>query len=138
MAYEIKGQTKGRGGEPEWPSMYKGLGQALAYLLLPSVYSSSRKGRLFDGGAFDYVNLVTARAETDTNEDLTRVLEKLTPLGYTTVFPTRNVCELVPPKPNPFKSEESKNHVLSNLATLNEFSETSRTFRNLKFKFTTS
>jgi hypothetical protein len=92
IAYEIKGQRKGRKGEVGWPALHDGLGQALAYLLLPVVYSSSRKMALFDGGAFDYVYLVNARPETEVRESAARVLQ-LTPLGYITAYQKRGMNE---------------------------------------------
>lgn len=133
VGYEIKGQRKSRNGEPSWPALYDGLGQALAYLQLPSVFSSSGKSPIFSGGAFDHVYLVTARPNNETREN-TAVLE-LTPIGYMTICPNGSANEIVSPKNNPLKSDAAKEHLLQNLDTLKGFSESSRTFRNLTAKF---
>lgn len=133
IAYEIKGQRM-RKGEPDWPALYDGLGQALAYLMLPSVYSSALKKRLFDGGAFDRVYLVNARPAGTIDKESTRILE-LTPIGYIAAYENNRMDEIRKPAVNPLKSQDAKNHLLENLPTLHEFSEESRTFRNLKAKF---
>ncbi len=132
IAYEIKGQRK-RKGEYDWPAIYDGLGQALAYLLLPFVGESGGK-RLFGGGAFDYVWLVNARPDTRPQEDELKLLHA-SPLGYLAIAPDGTMNEAVPPKPNPLQSKEAKEHLLQHLSTLKEFSENSRTFHNLRMKF---
>jgi hypothetical protein len=133
VGYEIKGQRKTHTGEYDWPALYDGLGQALHYLILPFA-SDSHGNRILEGGAFDYVYLVNARQEPSKDEAGFKVL-RLTPLGYMTVAPGSVVTELIPPRHNPLQSPEAKQHVLSNLSTLVEFSEQSKTFNSLRRKF---
>lgn len=132
VGYELKGQRKHRTGEFDWPAFYDGLGQALAYLIMPFVIKQGSESA-FEGGSMDYVYLVNARSEAKERTDALDVI-KLTPLGYITMTPSGQITELVKPRLNPLRSENARQHLLSNLDTLGEFSEQGKTFRKLKEK----
>ena len=114
VGYELKGYLKsGRSWNP--PSYYAGIDQALAMLKNPirSPVSDS-----FAGSVFDEVYIV--HPEGSNIERLADLLQLCTPLGLVVVN-HRGTKEIVKPKPNPFLSQDMKDHFLARLETLETY-----------------
>lgn len=118
VGYELKGYLKS-GGSWNPPSYYEGIDQALTMLMNPirSPVSDS-----FSGSVFDEVYIV--HPEGSDIEKLADMLRLCTPLGLVVVS-HRGTKEIVKPKPNPFLSQEMKDHFLARLETLEAY----KTFR---------
>jgi hypothetical protein len=129
IGYEAKGQQK-RKSSYNWPSLYAGLDEALFYLRLP--YVDNKK---FDGGGIDKVFVVHAHPEPKKiieDEKLGLKIYELTPIGLLCVTPEREIKKLIEAKKNPILNKNMKNLLLQNLNTLENFSENSRTFQQIK------
>ena len=114
VGYELKGYLKsGRYWNP--PSYYEGIDQALAMLKNPirSPVSDS-----FAGSVFDEVYIV--HPEGSDIEELTDLLQLCTPLGLVVVN-HQGTKEIVKPRPNPFLSQDMKEHFLARLETLETY-----------------
>lgn len=131
IAYELKGAQRHKGTEINWPGFYDGLGQALAYLDLPKIVENSKFRST--GGAFDFVYLVHARP-TATFEEYERKIFNLSPVGFIIVLPDGKVIKVHDAKPNPLRDEETKQHFLNNLHTLEKHSAKSKIFRKINEK----
>lgn len=131
IAYELKGAQRHKGTEINWPGFYDGLGQALAYLDLPKIVENSKFRST--GGAFDFVYLVHARP-TATLEEYERKIFNLSPVGFIIVLPDGKVVKVHDAKPNPLRDEETKQHFLNNLYTLEKHSAKSKIFRKINEK----
>ena len=147
IAYEVKGQRKRKQGL-EWPAVFEGLDQALAYLDLPLVTDDVRNVRMFDGGAVDFVYLVHASAGRDVLDVRKRRIIALTPIGFLAAFPDRGqgightsdmpgraapqherLVEIVVPKPNPLHDPGAEAFLLEHLSSLKAFGEKGRSYR---------
>lgn len=118
IGYELKGYRKFK-GNPEPPSLYEGLDQALNYLNLPYVFDKSNK-MLFGGGIPDYVYLVHARQNAEFQDYEKRVFST-TPIGFVVATPNNKFYKVHKPKLNPIQSKEAKEHFLNNLNSLSKF-----------------
>ena len=118
VGYELKGHVKYK---RDWipPSYYEGIDQALAMLKNPI---SSPVSDSFAGSVFDEVYIV--HPEGSDIEGLADLLQLCTPLGLVVVN-HRGTKEIVRPRPNPFLSQDMKDHFLARLETL----ETYKTIR---------
>jgi hypothetical protein len=128
IGYEAKGQTKGK-DSPEWPPLYEGLDEAMAYLELP--YVSKDGERMFDGGGLDMVYLVHPISKTEDIREIWKRIVSLTPIGYLGVKLNGESSEAVPAKPNPILDEGAKRFLIDHLETLLKFSEGGKTFRSI-------
>ena len=128
VAYELKGAQKYKSTETNWPGFYDGLGQALAYLDLPKIVEDGRFKSL--GGAFDFVYLVHARPEAKF-EEYERKIFNLLPIGFIVVLPDGRAVKVHDAKPNSLRDEETKQHFLNNLHTLEKHSINSKIFRKI-------
>jgi len=128
VAYELKGAQKHKGTEINWPGFYDGLGQALAYLDLPKIAENNKFRSM--GGAFDFVYLVHARLEEKFEEYDLKILD-LTPIGFITVLPNGKFIKIRDAQSNPLRDENTKQHFLDNLHTLEKHSINSKIFRKI-------
>jgi len=130
IGYEAKGQQK-RKRAYDWPSRYAGLDEALFYLRLPRIRSKE-----FCGGAIDKVFVAHAHPDPTkiiNDESLgLKVYELATPIGLLCVTPNGEIKKLVEAKKNPLLDKDAKIFFLQNLDTLENFSENSRTFRQIR------
>ena len=122
VGYELKGmKKKQRSYDP--PPYYDGLDQALGYLINP-VTSPLSVGTPMQS-IFDYVYLVHPRYSMPfapvNPEAFNPVINACTPIGYLQVDYER-VEEIVPPKKNPFVSEDVKKLFLKNLESFEKAS----------------
>jgi hypothetical protein len=129
IGYETKGQRKGKTGY-KWPSLYQGLDEALFYLRLPYI-----RPRELEGGVIDKVFVVHAHPspeKIEKDEKLGLRIYELTPIGFICVMPQGKIIKLVEAKNNPLLDRDAKTFFLQNLDTLENFSENSRTFRQIR------
>lgn len=114
VGYELKGYLKsGRYWNP--PSFYEGIDQALAMLKNPI---SSPTSDSFAGSVFDEVYIVHPQGSGI--ERLADMLQLCTPLGLVVVNHL-GTKEIVRPRPNPFLSQDMKDHFLARLETLETY-----------------
>ena len=66
------------------------------------------------------------------DEKLGLKIYELTPIGLLCVTPKREIKKLIEAKKNPILNENMKNFLLQNLNTLENFSENSRTFQQIR------
>lgn len=118
IGYELKGYRKFK-GNPEPPTLYEGLDQALNYLNLPYVFNKSNK-TLFNGGIPDYAYLVHTRQNAEF-QDYERRVFSVTPIGFIIVTPDEKFHKVHEAKQNPIQSKEAKENFLNNLSSLNKF-----------------
>ena len=129
VGYELKGTTRHKSGQADFPSIYDGIGQAVAYLDLPRICEGDR--RLFEGGVFDEVYVVYARRTANLDEGENRTLG-LVPIGGIFAIPDGSF-EIVKEAPsNPIQCIAAKEHFLRNLDSLKRHDSSGRIFRSVK------
>jgi len=115
IGYELKGVTAKKQAY-EFPAVYQGLDEALAYLRNPVISRGEEK--TFNASLFDYVYLVHAGNVSD--ESMCKVIDQCTPIGFM-LIDYEGTKEIVKPKENPFASKETKQMFLNNLSVLDSY-----------------
>jgi hypothetical protein len=128
VAYELKGARQHKSGQPDFPAIYDGIGQAVAYLDLPRIYEGQR--RVFQGGVFDCAYMVWARGKAEIDEGERRILG-VVPIGGIFALPDGQFETVKEAPQNPIQSTEAKGHFLRNLASLEKHSVSSKIFRGI-------
>ncbi|MBF6570967.1 MAG: hypothetical protein IVW54_19045 [Candidatus Binataceae bacterium] len=129
VGYELKGARQHKSGLPDFPAMYDGIGQAVAYLDLPTICEGQR--RLFEGGVFDGVYLVCARERAKIDESERRVLG-VVPIGGMLALPDGQFETVKEAPQNPIQNVGAKKHFLQNLDSLEKHGNSGRIFRRIK------
>lgn len=101
----------------------------MAYLDLPRIYEGNR--RLFEGGVFDHVYLVSASNTAEIDPSKRRILS-VVPIGGMLALPDGGFEKVKEAPRNPMQSVEAKRHFLQNLESLNKYDNSGRTFRRVK------
>lgn len=129
VGYELKGARRHKSGQADFPSIYDGIGQAVAYLDLPRICEGER--RLFEGGVFDQVYVVYARQTGKLDEGESRTLG-LVPIGGIFAIPDGRFEIAKAAPPNPIQCIAAKEHFLRNLDSLKRHDSSGRIFRTVK------
>ncbi|MGO9601985.1 MAG: hypothetical protein ACLQAT_01030 [Candidatus Binataceae bacterium] len=129
IAYELKGSRRHKSGVPDFPAVHDPLGQAIAYLDLPRICQGDT--RLFDGGVFDAVYAVCARATAiiDPGEERT---VGVAPIGFMFALPDGSLVTIKEAPKNTIQNQEAKAHFVQNLHTLERHNTQSRIFRRIE------
>jgi hypothetical protein len=128
ISYELK-SVRRRKGEPEYPALYDGIGQALAYLNLPWIYQNDQIK--YSGGVSDFVYLVYARKKLEFPDHEKKIFNLL-PMGVLIALPDGKIEKVKEAPKNPLQNVEAKCHFLNNLNTLQKYSIDSTIYGKIK------
>jgi hypothetical protein len=129
VGYELKGSRQHRSSCPDFPAIYDAIGQAVAYLDLPRVCEGNH--RRLEGGVFDFVYAVCARATPDIDDGEKKILG-VVPIGAMLALTDGRFVTVKEAPRNPIQGEQAKEHFLQNLNSLEKHSTCSKIFRRIE------